>query len=65
MFDLNKLSTVKSDSSDSIISKVLLQLNSQSMLYFVAYFSICMISAKCNYDIYDKELLIIICTFEK
>ena len=65
MFNLNKLLTVKSDSSDCITEEVLSQLNSQSVLHSVIYFFICMSSAECNYDIYNKKLLIIIHAFKE
>ena len=65
MFDLNKPSTVKSDSSDCVTEEVLSQLNSQKVLHSVIYFSTHMTSAECNYEIYDKKLLVIICTFKE
>ena len=65
MFNLNKPSTVESDSSDCITEEVLSQSDSQGVLHSVAYFSTCMSSAECNYDIYNKELLAIICAFEE
>ena len=65
MFNSDKLFTVKSDSSDCVTDEVLLQLDSQSVLYSVVYFLTCIISAECNYDIYNKELLAIICAFKK
>ena len=65
MFDLNKPSTVKSDSSNCITEEVLLQSDSQRVLHPVAYFSTCMSPAECNYDIYNKELLAIIRAFEE
>ena len=65
MFNLNKPSTVESDSSDCVTEGVLLQSDSQRVLHSVTYFSICMASAECNYNIYDKELLTIICAFEE
>ena len=65
MFDSDKLFTVKSDSSDCVTDEVLSQLNSQGVLHSVTYFSTRMASAECNYDIYDKELLAIICAFEE
>ena len=65
MFDLNKPSTVKSDSSDCVTEGVLSQPDSQRVLHSVTYFSTCMASAECNYDIYDKELLAIICAFKE
>ena len=65
MFNLNKLSTVESDSSDCITEEMLLQSDSQRVLHSVTYFSTCMSSAECNYNIYNKELLIIIHAFKK
>ena len=65
MFNSDKLFTVKSDSSDCVTDKVLSQLNSQGVLHSVAYFLTQIASAECNYDIYNKELLAIICAFEE
>lgn len=65
MFDSDKPSTVESDSSDCVTGGVLSQPDSQGVLHPVAYFSTCMAPAECNYDIYDKELLAIICAFEE
>ena len=65
MFDSDKLFTVKSDSSDCVTERVLSQSDSQRVLHSVTYFSTCIASAECNYDIYDKELLAIICAFEE
>ena len=65
MFDSDKPSTVKSDSSDCVTEGVLSQPDSQGVLHSVTYFSTCMAPAECNYDIYDKELLTIICAFEE
>ena len=65
MFNLNKPSTVESDSSDSVTGEVLSQSDSQGVLHSVIYFSTCMSSAECNYDIYNKELLAIIHIFEE
>ena len=65
MFDSDKFSTVKSDSSDCITEEVLSQSDSQEVLHFVTYILICMTFAECNYDIYNKKLLVIICIFEE
>ena len=65
MFDLDKPLTVKSDSSDCVTGEVLSQPDSQGVLHPVAYFSTCMAPTECNYDIYDKELLVIIRAFEE
>ena len=65
IFNLNKFLTVESDSSDCITEEVLLQSDSQSVLYSVTYFFICILSAECNYDIYNKKLLTIIHIFKE
>ena len=65
MFDSDKPSTVESDSSDCVTEGVLSQPDSQGVLHSVTYFSTRMAPAECNYNIYDKELLAIICAFEE
>ena len=65
MFNLNKPSTVESDSSDCVTEEVLSQSDSQRVLHSVIYFSTHISPAECNYDIYNKELLIIICAFKE
>ena len=65
MFNLNKLFTVESDSSDCVTEGVLSQSDSQRVLHSVTYFSTCMAPTECNYNIYDKELLTIIHAFEE
>ena len=65
MFDLNKFSTVEFDSSDCITEEVLSQSDSQSVLHSMIYFSTCMSSTECNYDIYNKKLLTIIHIFKE
>ena len=44
---------------------MLLQKNKEKNLYSIAYFSKLMISAECNYNIYDKKLLAIIHCLEQ
>ena len=65
MFDSDKLFTVESDSSDCVTEEVLSQSDLQRVLHSVTYFFTCMTPAECNYNIYDKELLTIICAFEE
>ena len=65
MFNSDKFSTVKSDSSDCVTEEVLSQSDSQRVLHSVTYFFTHMAPVKCNYNNYDKELLIIICAFEE
>ena len=65
MFNLNKFLIVESDSSDCITEEVLSQSDSQRVLHSVTYFFTHMLSAECNYDIYNKKLLTIIHIFEE
>ena len=65
IFDSDKRFTVKLDSSDCVTDEVLSQSDSQGVLHSVTYFLTWMAPAECNYDIYDKELLAIICAFEE
>ena len=59
-FDLSKQCHVETDSSDYVSAGVLSQEDDNGILHPVAYFSKRMVSAECNYKIYDKELLAII-----
>lgn len=40
-------------------------MNNESILYFVVFILRKLSSQKCNYEIYDKKLLVIIRVFEK
>ena len=60
-FNLKVIIYIKIDASDYISREVLLQKNKKENLHSVAYFLKLMTSAECNYDIYDKKLLTIIC----
>ena len=51
---------IKTDSLNYVTEGMLLQKNKEENLHSVTYFLKLMISAKCNYDIYDKKLLAII-----
>ena len=64
-FDSSKQCFVETDSSDYVNAGVLSQLDDKGVLHLVAYLSRKMAPAKCNYEIYDKELLAIIQCFEK
>ena len=55
---------IETNTSDFVIGGVLSQIHSNSELKPVAYFSKKMTPVKCNYMIYDKELLAIIRGFE-
>ena len=56
---------VETDVSDYVSGGILSQYNKNGVLYLIAYFSKKHNSAECNYEIYDKELMAIICTFEE
>ena len=64
-FDSSKQCFVETDSFNYINAGVLSQLDDEGVLYPVAYFSRKMAPVKCNYEIYDKELLAIIQCFGK
>jgi hypothetical protein len=63
-FDRTKTSYVEADASDYVTSGVLSQMDDDSILHPVAFFSKRLCPAECNYEIYDKELLAIIRCFE-
>ena len=52
------------DTSNLIMSEILSQYNEKGVLHSVAFYNKSMISAECNYYIYNKELLTIICCFK-
>ena len=56
---------VESDASDYVIAAVLSQKHSDGTLRPVAFMSKKMSLAECNYEIYNKKLLAIICAFEE
>ena len=56
---------VETDSSDYVSSGVFSQLDKDGLLHSVAFFSKNLNPAECNYEIYDKELLVIIRCFEQ
>jgi len=57
--------TVKIDAFDYVVAEVMSQRDDNEQLRPVAYFSFKMLSAECNYEIYDKKLLAIIRAFEE
>ena len=59
-FNLTQVIILKCDSSDNISEGVLSHYRDNDLLHSVAFFSKNLIPAKCNYEIYDKELLTII-----
>ena len=59
-FDSDRKTVLKIDISQYIINDVLFQYNNNNNLYSVAFYSKNILLIKCNYHIYNKELLIII-----
>ena len=64
-FNSDSETWIKIDVFDFVVATMLNQIKSNDKLYSVVYMFKKMSSTKCNYEIYDKELLIIIKTFEK
>jgi hypothetical protein len=62
---VDKLLIVKTDGSDYIIAGVLSQPDDKKFFKPVAYFSTKISPAEYNYEIYNKELLVIIRAFEE
>ena len=64
-YNLNLKIVVKTDTSDYVSEGILSQYDKNDVLHLIAYFFKKHNSVKCNYEIYDKELMAIICTFEE
>ena len=64
-FDPDLRIIVEADASDYVTAGVLSQYDVEGVLRPVAYYSKRINPAKNNYEIYDKELLAIICCFEQ
>jgi hypothetical protein len=56
---------VETDASDYVSARVLSQYDNEGILHPVAFFSKKYSPAECNYEIYDKELMAIVHTFEE
>ena len=64
-FDLDKKIWIETNVFDYVVAAVLFQKNENDVLHSVIYMFKQMSLAKCNYEIYDKKLLIIVKIFEK
>src|SRR5205807_2189754 len=64
-FDYEREIVVETDASDFVSAGVLSQPDDASILHPVGFFSKKHSPAECKYEIYDKELLAIVCTFEE
>ncbi len=63
-FDQTCKTILKTDSFDYVNDEVLSQYDDEEVLHSIAFYSKNISSAECNYEIYDKKLLIIIWAFE-
>jgi len=63
-FDQTREAILEIDSFDYVNDKVLSQYDDEDVLHSIVFYSKNMSSAECNYEIYDKKLLIIIRAFE-
>ena len=64
-YNLNLKIVVETNTSDYVSEGILSQYNKNDKLHLIAYFSKKHNSAECNYEIYNKELMIIICAFKE
>ncbi len=60
-FDLIREAILKTNFSNYVNNEVLSQYDDEDILHSMIFYSKNMILAECNYKIYDKKLLIIIC----
>ncbi len=56
---------IEINASNYVFKDILSQYDENKVLHSVAYFFKKHNSVKCNYEIYDKKLMIIVCTFEE
>ncbi len=63
-FDQTRDFILEIDSFNYVNDEVLSQYDDEDVLHSIVFYSINMSSAECNYEIYDKKLLIIIRAFE-
>jgi RNase H-like domain found in reverse transcriptase len=59
-FDLEKEAIVEYDTSDKAVGRTLSQKDEKGKLHFIVYYLRKFIAVELNYDIHDKELLVIV-----
>jgi hypothetical protein len=64
-FDHDREVIVETDASDSVSAGILSQYDDEGVLHPVAFFSKKHSPAECNYEIYNKDLMAIVRTFEE
>ncbi len=63
-FNQNRKTILETDSFNYVNDDILSQYNDEETLHLMIYYSKNLSLAECNYEIYDKKLLAIICVFE-
>jgi len=63
-FDQNRKAILETDSFDYVNDDILSQYDDEETLHSMIYYSKNLSLAECNYEIYDKKLLAIICAFK-
>ncbi len=63
-FDVKRQAILKINAFDYVKDDILSQYNDKNVLHSIVFYSKSMISAECNYHIYDKKLLTIIQCFK-
>ena len=56
---------IKTDASDYVSEEILSQYDENDVLHLITYFFKKHSSAECNYEIYNKELIVIVYTFKE
>jgi len=56
---------IEINASNYVFKDILFQYDENEILYSVTFFSKKHNLVECNYEIYNKEFMIIVCTFEK
>jgi hypothetical protein len=64
-FDPTKACVIEADASDYALGAVCSQYDDAGLLHPVAFYSRKLLPAEMNYQIYDKELLAIVCAFKQ
>ncbi len=63
-FDQNRKTILETNSFNYVNDDILSQYDDEETLHSMIYYSKNLSLAECNYEIYDKKLLAIICVFE-
>ena len=64
-YNLDHKIVIEINASNYVFKDILFQYDENEILHSIAYFSKKHNSVECNYEIYDKKLMIIVCTFKK